>query len=204
LSLTFETEVHDGDGCEICEFQSSFFEFDLWNERNTRTGKELYRDFNPHFLSLTFETYSDRVGSTTTCNFNPHFLSLTFETVYILPILLYIRWISILIFWVWPLKHVVHCNVAFHVFLFQSSFFEFDLWNSFSVLDNPICYLFQSSFFEFDLWNIVNITWTRIQLDAFQSSFFEFDLWNKRWYILDMGAPYISILIFWVWPLKLV
>ena len=36
----------------------------------------------------------------------------------------------------------------------------------------------------------------------FQSSFSEFDLWNLWGMFFDTHLPSISILIFWVWPLK--
>ena len=86
--------------------------------------------------------------------------------------------ISILIFWVWPLKHPPRLSQQLHVVLFQSSFSEFDLWNPGGKMEYMLKYqTFQSSFSEFDLWNVSTVYW----LARFAS---------------------ISILIFWVWPLK--
>ena len=36
--------------------------------------------FNPHFLSMTFETIVITSGTGSVRTFNPHFLSMTFET----------------------------------------------------------------------------------------------------------------------------
>ena len=158
--------------------------------------------------------------------------------------------ISILIFWVWPLKLDLSAIACISLEIFQSSFSEFDLWNilqdlyrrfnneifqsSFSEFDlwnnskiDPIqkIELFQSSFSEFDLWNKQMFLLIR-QAQLFQSSFSEFDLWNEAlrvrkaavvafqssfsefdlwnlWLVWESyGSAVISILIFWVWPLK--
>ena len=60
--------------------------------------------FNPHFLSLTFETLMDGKRETIEefVHFNPHFLSLTFETL-------------------------LERRTTEYTDIFQSSFSEFDL-----------------------------------------------------------------------------
>ena len=105
--------------------------------------------FNPHFLSMTFETYYEWIH---------RFRSLDF---------------SILIFWVWPLKQKVYWygpTKMMHLFNphFLSMIFETTLpeWHS---IDYAI---FQSSFSEYDLWNKPMVVEKQTEI-PFQSSFSE-------------------------------
>jgi len=203
LSLTFETcwrtTKYKG-----FAFQSSFSEFDLWNRANAgRSFKKtnnidisilifwvwpLKQDisifcwsdwiyFNPHFLSLTFETGSSSDSPTLFAHFNPHFLSLTFET---------------------------RCGAQNHLseFAYFNPHFLSLTFETILVLDAPnLSIEFQSSFSEFDLWNC---GWSNCvsRFKEFQSSFSEFDLWNIHRPTWEAIQVLISILIFWVWPLK--
>ena len=155
LSLTFETETLWYQDTYSWGFQSSFSEFDLWNKRFA----EIQDFLDPLFQSSFSEFDLWNVLPLTWSRmmhiyFNPHFLSLTFETCIMRFVISFGQTISILIFWVWPLKRCKGVAVLICLFLFQSSFSEFDLWNlagtSRRASGSPE---FQSSFSEFDLWN---------------------------------------------------
>ena len=112
------------------KFQSSFSEFDLWNSPFYCFTFAIIHYFNPHFLSLTFETKRRVYIKWKPPNFNPHFLSLTFETTdestaapvtfrYFNPHFLSLTFETVCM-WNWYRNRNI----------FQSSFSEFDLWNT--------------------------------------------------------------------------
>ena len=106
--MTFETDISKlPKWAQRLIFQSSFSEYDLWN----RWMRCLKLIFYTHLSILVFWVWPlkrvIKVATPTPVKpFNPHFLSMTFETseagCSICPGL----WLSILIFWVWPLKRV--------------------------------------------------------------------------------------------------
>ena len=134
-------------------FQSSFSEYGLWNIFYHYKLLKTILTFNPRFLSMGFETEMRFLIISLMKPFNPRFLSMGFETNIGIAYLLHVpvfqssfseyglwnsvftaiwdnnRHLSILVFWVWALKHATAMSAGSFI-AFQSSFSEYGLWNS--------------------------------------------------------------------------
>ena len=185
-------------------FQSSFSEYDLWNcwphdyrcwsshlsilifwvwplKRRIHMIAALSAvTFNPHFLSVTFETMVPGQTRSDVCkSFNPHFLSMAFETsrtprrlslCIFLSILIFWVWplklqpvtagercsnLSILIFWVWPLKPGKCTSLTWSIHAFNPHFLSMTFETKLYATTVDEIKNFQSSFSEYDLWNAI-------------------------------------------------
>ena len=186
-------------------FQSSFSEYDLWNMKAWEKKQSGPTQFQSSFSE--YDLWNSCIPTTSSAN----------------PV------ISILVFWVWPLKRGLDRGIfPGGDELFQSSFSEYDLWNTQKMLfvERSKMYFnprFLSMTFETD-WRCVThampgmnisilvfwvwplkpphskLSW-KVQ-GLFQSSFSEYDLWNHWRNCVSPFLQKISILVFWVWPLK--
>ncbi len=152
--MTFETSKGMEGDLVLWTFQSSFSEYDLWNTVIS-CDAVVSGTFNPHFLSMTFETESEKETTG-----REYFL-------------------SILIFWVWPLKPTYLKSSGLHWCTFNPHFLSMTFETMATMVEPLVFSSFQSSFSEYDLWNL-----SRARKGRF--------------------SGWLSILIFWVWPLKLV
>ena len=162
----------------IGTFQSSFSEFDLWNGNILLKAILTFSLFQSSFseFDLWNATCKEEMSA--------------------------IEWISILIFWVWPLKLGDNCLRMLKRLSFQSSFSEFDLWNIIMILIRNILQLYFNPHFLSLTFETKEYKPTGKAARVFQSSFSEFDLWNYVTISASVIDSLISILIFWVWPLK--
>ena len=134
--------------------------------------------FNPRFLSMAFETWDNTHESRARRSFQSSFSEYDLWNTFMISLLYHTESISILVFWVWPLKHV-------HDFPPLSYWIDF----------NP---RFLSMAFE---------THFNSGLPSISSLYFNprflsmtFETNGTSSWVCRLLA--ISILVFWVWPLK--